>query len=198
MSATPAPEKPSDDSAVAAIPSSGGWRELWSIEDWWAVWLGATVLAAAALLSWRARPADLEDRIAALDVQRQELATNGGPLTELTKKQDELAGKFKAPFKAWIAKLQKWESNPLEAVYSDGKHNAVGAIGMVLVVSLVLLLPRTPAVYSYTWLPVLAVGSLYAGLALVTSIERARVIAGMRESMASEQGHSPAQSTWKG
>jgi hypothetical protein len=51
------------------------------------------------------------------------------------------------------------------------------------VVSLVLLLPRTPAVYSYTWLPVLAVGSLYAGLALVASIERARVSAGMRERM---------------
>ena len=53
------------------------------------------------------------------------------------------------------------------------------------VVSLVLLLPRTPAVYSYTWLPVLAVGSLYAGLALVTSIERARLIAGMRERIVS-------------
>jgi Dolichyl-phosphate-mannose-protein mannosyltransferase len=49
--------------------------------------------------------------------------------------------------------------------------------------SLILLLPRTPAVYSYTWLPVLAVGSLYAGLALIASIERARVSAGMRERM---------------
>jgi len=45
------------------------------------------------------------------------------------------------------------------------------------------LLPRTPAVYSYTWLPVLTVGSLYAGLALVASIERARANAGMRERM---------------
>ena len=47
-------------------------------------------------------------------------------------------------------------------------------------VSLLLLLPSTPAVYSYTWLPVIAVGSLYAGQALVAAIERARGRAGMR------------------
>jgi len=38
------------------------------------------------------------------------------------------------------------------------------------------LLPTTPAVYSYTWLPVVAVGSVYAGMALVASVERARTI----------------------
>jgi hypothetical protein len=49
-------------------------------------------------------------------------------------------------------------------------------------VSLVLLLPSTPAVYSYTWLPVIAVGSLYAGQAFVAAVERARG-GGMRERM---------------
>src|SRR5262245_34451086 len=137
MSASPAPEKPADELAVAAIPS-GGWRELWSIEDWWAVWLGGAILVAGLLFAWNARPPDLEDRIAALEARKQELSESGGPLVELTKKQDELTGTFKAPFKSWIARLQKWEANPLDAVYSDGKHNALGPLGMVLLASLVL------------------------------------------------------------
>ncbi len=49
-------------------------------------------------------------------------------------------------------------------------------------VSAILLLPRTPAVYSYTWLPVIAIGSLYAGQVLLTVIERARTDAGTRSS----------------
>jgi hypothetical protein len=48
------------------------------------------------------------------------------------------------------------------------------------VLSGILLLPSTPAVYSYTWLPVLAIGSLYAGQALLAAVERARTGAGKR------------------
>jgi hypothetical protein len=48
------------------------------------------------------------------------------------------------------------------------------------VLSAILLVPRTPAVYSYTWLPVVAIGSLYAGLALLAAVDRARTHAGRR------------------
>jgi len=48
------------------------------------------------------------------------------------------------------------------------------------VVSGILLLPSTPAVYSYTWLPVIVSGSLYAGQALVAAVKRARAGAGTR------------------
>lgn len=48
------------------------------------------------------------------------------------------------------------------------------------VLSGILLLPSTPAVYSYTWLPVIASGSLYAGQALLAAVERARAGAGTR------------------
>jgi len=40
------------------------------------------------------------------------------------------------------------------------------------VVSGILVMPTTPAVYSYTWLPVIAVLSVYAGHALVVAVER--------------------------
>jgi hypothetical protein len=41
----------------------------------------------------------------------------------------------------------------------------------VVVVTTVLLLPTTPAVFRYTWLPVMAGGSVYAALALVAAVE---------------------------
>jgi hypothetical protein len=44
----------------------------------------------------------------------------------------------------------------------------------------ILLFPRTPAVYSYTWLPVLAIGSLYAGQALLAVVRWARAEARAR------------------
>jgi hypothetical protein len=43
-----------------------------------------------------------------------------------------------------------------------------------------LLLPSTPAVYSYTWLPVIASVSFYAGQALVAAVEQLRAGAGTR------------------
>jgi hypothetical protein len=46
--------------------------------------------------------------------------------------------------------------------------------------SAILLVPRTPAVYSYTWLPVLAIGSLYAGQALLAVARWARAEARAR------------------
>jgi hypothetical protein len=48
------------------------------------------------------------------------------------------------------------------------------------VVSAILLLPSTPAVYSYTWLPLIASVSVYAGQALVAAVERLRAGAGTR------------------
>src|SRR5207249_6165710 len=61
------------------------------------------------------------------------------------------------------------------------QHRAQGPLLIPpVVVTSILLLPSTPAVYSYTWLPVIASGSLYAGQALVAAVHRARAGAGTR------------------
>jgi hypothetical protein len=52
----------------------------------------------------------------------------------------------------------------------------------LVVVSGILILPSTPAAYSYTWLPVVAGGSLYAGQAFVAAVERRRAGGGMGSS----------------
>src|SRR5262249_37311433 len=44
----------------------------------------------------------------------------------------------------------------------------------------ILLLPTTPAVYSYSWLPVIASGALYAARALLAAFEWARTVPGQR------------------
>jgi len=41
----------STDPAISAGPSSG-WRELWSKEDWWAIWIGLSIVLASFLLFW--------------------------------------------------------------------------------------------------------------------------------------------------
>jgi hypothetical protein len=48
----------------------------------------------------------------------------------------------------------------------------------VVIVTAILMMPTTPAVYRYTWLPVLAGASVYAGLALVAAIEHVRARGG--------------------
>src|SRR5438132_1518217 len=36
--------------AAQGVPTSIGWRELWRKEDWWAIWLGLGIVAAAIIL----------------------------------------------------------------------------------------------------------------------------------------------------
>ena len=42
--------KPSDAGLTGSAPESKGWRELWTKEDWWAVWLGLGLVMTAYLL----------------------------------------------------------------------------------------------------------------------------------------------------
>lgn len=136
-----------DDTTSAApvegqdgVPSSTsrGWSELWSIEDWWAVWLGGAILAVSAFVVWHFRPADLDSRVAALEAQKREFAAGERTLAELEHSQKELLGNLKSPFKSWIARLEKWETSPLKAVYSEGKYNSAAALCVVLIASMIL------------------------------------------------------------
>lgn len=120
------------------IDSARGWSELWSIEDWWAVWLGGTILAVSAFVVWTFRPGDFNARLAALEGQKRDFATGQRTLGEVEQSQKDLIGNLKTPFKAWIARLEKWETSPLKAVYSKGKYNSAAALCVVLFVSMML------------------------------------------------------------
>ena len=40
------------DDAVAQRSLKSGWGELWSKEDWWAIWIGLAVVIASSVLFW--------------------------------------------------------------------------------------------------------------------------------------------------
>jgi len=65
---------------------------------------------------------------------------------------------------------------PGARVLRDAVHGTL--LLPLVVISVALLLPSTPAVYQHAWLPVLPIAALYAGLALATLLDRARASRG--------------------
>jgi uncharacterized membrane protein YadS len=61
-------------------------------EDWWAVWVGAALLALAFAFVWGSRPSDLAARAAA------------GESVEIT-----------SPLKTWLSKPESWSKSPIDA-----------------------------------------------------------------------------------
>jgi hypothetical protein len=72
------------------------WQEMGLSEDWWAVWIGSTILVAALAAVWLSRPSDLAERI---------LNAEPGERIELT-----------SPGKTWFANPGSWESDPRESL----------------------------------------------------------------------------------
>lgn len=102
------PIQPADDS-VREVRRSGPSALLHS-DDWWAVWIGAALLALSALLVWGTMPADF----------------------------DPAAGKKLAnPAREWLGQPGKWSTNPLDAFRSGGdfiwkKLLGVFALGLIV------------------------------------------------------------------
>ncbi len=90
-------------------------------EDWWAVWIGATILAVAFLVMVSSVPDDLSTKI--------EQAKQAGEKFKLT-----------SPLKAYLAKPGKWKDNPLDSIYSPGDkgHNLIPGIAGAFLVSMLL------------------------------------------------------------
>jgi uncharacterized membrane protein YadS len=95
------------------------WSELLTREDWWAIWLGAAILAASVVAVHRMIPPDFE---AKLPVDAPRVAKN--------------------PLSPYVAKLSVWKTSPAEAFSRVEKNKSVTSlwpgVGGVFAVSLVL------------------------------------------------------------
>lgn len=127
-----------DESTVTSLESLRGWSDLWTLEDWWAVWLGGAILVCSLLLVFEARPSDWSSKVAALAALQVPVAAEDREQAIADEKAAarELVGKLSSPFKTWVAKPEKWDSSPLDALYVAGKRNALPAMLAVALFSL--------------------------------------------------------------
>lgn len=103
------------------------WQEMRVSEDWWAVWIGAAILAASFAITWASRPADFAQRIS----QAQE---SGGTV------------KLASPMQGWLEKPGSWESDPRLAfvrendpsTQADESRNVLPGLVGAFLVSLIL------------------------------------------------------------
>lgn len=145
---SPAPPNDASDDATI-VPTTSGWADLWQLEDWWAVWLGALLLAASLAILLINRPADWIDRLSTIDrakaettrVEREQQALPS-EVQAARKAEDEsvrdLTKRLTAPLKPWVAKPEKWESSPVDALFVAGKQNVLPGTLLVVAVCAVL------------------------------------------------------------
>ncbi|MAT14713.1 MAG: putative sulfate exporter family transporter [Planctomyces sp.] len=154
MSSQPADSEPTPDANDDIVTSAGttSWSDLYRKEDWWAIWLGAIILAVGFLAVYSSRPADMDDQVTRIETLRseiQELKQADSPDQDLIEAKREEVTEIETavtenPTSKWITKLQKWESSPLDAYFKHDKAgekppaNLVPPVFGVFLVSLVL------------------------------------------------------------
>jgi len=136
------------DETIQSAPTRSTWNELRTSEDWWAVWIGGAILAVAFLAVFFNRPADLEEQLSEIEAQSQllqQMQLDQAASEAIEVKEDQLSklrsGLAPNPLKPWLAKLQKWQDNPLDAFLVRGGGDGTGTLRgvfVVLIVSLVL------------------------------------------------------------
>lgn len=102
-------------SAPAAVPDRPSFlKEIVTTEDWWAIWIGGTILVAVLMIVLQSLPADFQERVTA--GQRVKVVS---------------------PLKGWLAKPGSWAANPLHSVFQADTRNALpGVLSVLLIASL--------------------------------------------------------------
>ncbi|MEZ6046855.1 MAG: putative sulfate exporter family transporter [Planctomycetaceae bacterium] len=149
-SESPSPAEHKNETVVSSGATS--WSDLYRKDDWWAIWLGALILAVSFLAVYSARPTDFDEQVSQISTLQSEinrLKQNATPdQTAIDEKRDAIkAIEAKVainPLKNWVTKIQTWSSSPVDAYYKKGKEKedpptgiflpvlGVGLISMVL------------------------------------------------------------------
>ena len=111
-----------DNESVVIARGKSSWSDLWTKEDYWAIWLGFFLLAVAAFFVNGGKP----DMIAQRDAQAKIMAEQKeAPFKtiewyEAKAAQGKVGGMHLGPVKKIIDNLKtpaKWHANPLDALY---------------------------------------------------------------------------------
>ncbi|TIH15897.1 putative sulfate exporter family transporter [Marinifilum sp. JC120] len=128
--------KQSSDVVVDKAASS--WSDLWKKEDYWAIWLGFLILTVGAIIFFNNKPADMEAKFAKQNAIMTEEAARAPFKTVAWYEAQTAKEKIKAKnqpvgkaIKAFMAKPQKWTTNPLDAfIQTQEQADIKNAAGM--------------------------------------------------------------------
>ena len=96
----------SDTSSDSTVPPKrlSTFSEMKTSEDYWAIWVGGTLLAIAFFAVFFTLPTDFDQQLATIAKQKEAKQ----PLDKI---------KLTSPLKQWLAKPGKWMSSPVDAFY---------------------------------------------------------------------------------
>ena len=100
-----------------------GWRELYTTEDYWEIWLGLAIIAAGLLIFLSRPPEGMEETIDRSNATMAREADEASFRTvawykasEAKKKLKGTSGDLAKSIKSFISKPHGWKSNPLESL----------------------------------------------------------------------------------
>lgn len=111
----PTPESDEND-IVQAAPRRSTWSEMKTAEDWWAVWIGGTLLLICFLAVYFNLPADFAEQVTAAKETGEKVSVH-------------------SPFKAWLGKPGSWKDNPLDAIFPAEKPSLLLPLAVVFLIS---------------------------------------------------------------
>lgn len=113
------PEPEQNDDIVAAAPRRSTWSEMKTAEDWWAIWIGGTLLLVCFLAMYFSLPADFAEQVDAAKAAGEKVSVH-------------------SPLKSWLAKPGSWTDNPLHSLFPPEKSNLILPICIVFLISLIV------------------------------------------------------------
>ncbi|QDV19825.1 hypothetical protein Pan153_44940 [Gimesia panareensis] len=120
MQDTPsAPEPEQNDDIVVAAPRRPIWSEMKTAEDWWAIWIGGSLLVICFLAMYFSLPADFAEQVKTAEAAGEKVSVH-------------------SPLKPWLAKPGSWKENPLDSLFPPEKSTLLIPISLVFVVSLIV------------------------------------------------------------
>lgn len=115
----PDPEQNQEDEIVVAAPRRSTWSEMRTAEDWWAIWIGGTLLVVCFLVMYFSLPADFAEQVKAAEAAGEKVSAH-------------------SPLKPWLAKPGSWTDNPVDSLFPPEKSSLLLPIGVVFLVSLIV------------------------------------------------------------
>ena len=112
------------------------WSDLWKLEDYWAIWLGAFLLIVGLLIFIPNPPADMQDKINKANATLQVESERAPFQTIAWQEANDAKGKLGArnedyakKISSYLARPKEWTNNPVSSLYLSADEAAAKRAG---------------------------------------------------------------------